>query len=333
MGKNHKYLEPRPNTQVGVLHNASRSTLAISSAPFTMLQWKPLILGLAGLLSQVGRVSSQDPGPFDPSTANIPPMLRFQCSQLVVERLDPLVNPGSIPSPHLHQIVGGDSFNASMDPVSHDLVAKSGCTSCTFSEDFSNYWTAVLYFRARNGTYKRVPQKPSEGLKGIGGITVYYIPPLGQNKTTAFKPGFRMLVGDAGLRGPAQKEKVDPKVCHRCMPKTGDNNNLNCAAPDSVTLPNKFCAGGIRSVITFPTCWDGVNLDSADHKSHVAYPVEGTITDMFDYDGGVCPDTHPVRVPQVMYEVVWDVSRCVPRRLIINLNRMELRVRIEVRFC
>jgi len=277
-----------------------------------MPQWKPLILGLASLLNHAAQVSGQDPGPFDPSKAVIPPMLRFQCSQLVVERLDPLVNPGLTPSPHLHQIVGGDSFNASMDPQTHDLVAKSGCTSCTFSEDFSNYWTAVLYFRARNGTYRRVPQKPNQGLKGNGGITVYYIPPLGKNKTTAFKPGFRMLVGDAALRGPAQKDKVDPKVCHRCMPKTGDNNNLNCAAPDSVTLPNKFCVGGIRSVITFPTCWDGENLDSADHKSHVAYPIAGSITDRFDYDGGKCPDSHPVRIPQVMYEVIWDVSEYVP---------------------
>jgi len=34
-------------------------------------------------------------------------LLRFQCSQLVVQRLDPLVAPGQIPSTHLHQIVGG----------------------------------------------------------------------------------------------------------------------------------------------------------------------------------------------------------------------------------
>lgn len=274
-----------------------------------MPQWKHLVLGLAGLLTQVARVSSQ--GTFDPSTANIPPMLRFQCSQLVIERLDPLVNPGVVPSPHLHQIVGGNSFNASMDHSTHDLVADSSCTSCTFSEDFSNYWTAVLFFRARNGTYKRVPQKPSDGLKGIGGITVYYIPPLGENKTTAFKPGFRMLVGDANLRGPAEKDKVDPKICHRCMPKTGEPMNLNCASPDSVTLPTEFCEGGIRSVLTFPTCWDGVNLDSADHKSHISYPVEPS-SDIFDYDGGVCPDSHPVRIPQVMYEVMWDVSDEAP---------------------
>jgi hypothetical protein len=40
--------------------------------------------------------------------------LRFGCSQLVVERIDPLVNPGVNPSPHTHQIVGGNSFNASV---------------------------------------------------------------------------------------------------------------------------------------------------------------------------------------------------------------------------
>lgn len=34
-------------------------------------------------------------------------LLRFSCSQLVVERLDPLVNPGVTGTPHLHQIIGG----------------------------------------------------------------------------------------------------------------------------------------------------------------------------------------------------------------------------------
>jgi hypothetical protein len=64
------------------------------------------------------------------------PMMRFACSQLTVERLDPLVNPGLLGSPHTHQIVGGNSFQADMKPEEHDLVAKSTCTTCTFSEDF-----------------------------------------------------------------------------------------------------------------------------------------------------------------------------------------------------
>lgn len=38
-------------------------------------------------------------------------MLRFACSQLTVERADPLVTPGMSPAPHTHQIIGGNSFN------------------------------------------------------------------------------------------------------------------------------------------------------------------------------------------------------------------------------
>lgn len=83
-------------------------------------------------------------------------MLRFGCSQVVIDRLDPLVNPGQVPSTHVHQIVGGNGFNATM-PVT-DVSTLADCTTCQFSEDFSNYWTANLYFKARNGTYKRVQQ-------------------------------------------------------------------------------------------------------------------------------------------------------------------------------
>jgi hypothetical protein len=31
-------------------------------------------------------------------------MLRFGCAQVVIDRLDPLVNPGQAPSPHNHQV-------------------------------------------------------------------------------------------------------------------------------------------------------------------------------------------------------------------------------------
>jgi len=267
-----------------------RFTLTLVVIPFNM-QWKTLALTfLAEHVYAQGMV----------------PMMRFECSQLVIDRIDPLVNPGSVPSPHLHQIVGGNSFQPSMDHATHDLVKGSTCTSCTFSEDFSNYWTSVLYFRARNGTYKRVPQIPSEGLIGIGGITVYYIPSA-NNKTsvTAFKPGFRMLIGDATADSESAASKAR-KVCHRCMPATGDNSNLNCAAPDAQSLPKTSCVGGIRSIVTFPTCWDGVNLDSPDHKTHLAYATGSKANDVGPT--GTCPASHPVVIPQVMYEVMWDVS-------------------------
>jgi hypothetical protein len=137
----------------------------------------------------------------------------------------------------------------------------------------------------------------------------------GTLNVTAFKPGFRMLVGDASLR----TQGTERKLCTRCMPSTGDNKNINCGAPDSQAFPSEPCPGGFRAVITFPTCWDGVNTDSPDHRSHVAYPTA-------KYDalgaGGNCPDTHPVQIPQVMYEVMWDVS--LPRHLFAGPKKSSL---------
>jgi len=86
-------------------------------------------------------------------------MLRFGCSQIAIDRIDPLVNPGLAPSPHMHQIVGGNAFNTSIP--STDVSSLTTCTSCSFADDFSNYWTANMYFKARNGSFKRVPQVPA----------------------------------------------------------------------------------------------------------------------------------------------------------------------------
>lgn len=100
--------------------------------------------------------------------------LRFGCSTLTTQRLDPIVEPGMVPSAHLHHIVGGNSFNATMEG---DVGARATCTTCEMSEDFSNYWTAVLYFKhPTNGSYHRVPVKNNAALAQgtTGGITVYY---------------------------------------------------------------------------------------------------------------------------------------------------------------
>lgn len=61
-----------------------------------------------------------------------------------------------------------------------------------------------------------------------------------------------------------------------------------------------YCPDGIRFELMFPSCWDGVNLDSDDHKSHVAYP--NLVID------GTCPDDYPVRLPGLFYETIWDMA-------------------------
>jgi len=131
-----------------------------------------------------------------------PTMLRFGCSQLVIDRIDPLVNPDTLPSPHLHQVVGGDAFNVSVP--SADIGELATCTTCSYSEDFSNYWTANMYFKARNGSYKRVPQIPNRLLFGdkfttetSGGFVVYYVSP-GKNGVTPFRPVSVLRTGIMG---------------------------------------------------------------------------------------------------------------------------------------
>ncbi|CAO2658112.1 Nn.00g073720.m01.CDS01 [Neocucurbitaria sp. VM-36] len=264
------------------------------------MQWKTLALSV--VLSAHDASTSPTHGLMARQFAQSS-MMRFQCSQLVFDRIDPLVQPGMLPSTHMHQIVGGNAFNASMPALELDPSAQASCTTCDFSEDLSNYWTANLYFKARNGTFKRVPQMVNLGLQGREGVTVYYIPPYdGKAKVTAFPKGFRMLVGDPGLRA---KEGQQKQLCHRCFSnmKQDPFGGAPCTGADTFDLPKSTCGGGIRTTITFPTCWDGKNLDSPNHKDHVAYPSSGSFE-----SGGPCPASHPVKMPQLMYEVMWDTT-------------------------
>jgi len=223
--------------------------------------------------------------------------LRFGCGSLSMQRLDPIVEPGVIPSAHLHQIVGGNAFNATMDP-SQDPSERATCTTCIFTEDKSNYWTAVLYFKARNGSYYRVQQYENSFLQGItDGMTVYYIQQdfntNGNAKITAFKPGFRMTVGN-----PSEKSnQLSPGLSYTCL------QNVNTRFPETGKLPAQPCPAGIMAIHHFPNCWDGKNLDSANHQDHMYYSGRGGFV-----AAGACPASHPVRMPQVAFETLWDTA-------------------------
>lgn len=109
-----------------------------------------------------------------------------------------------------------------------------------------------------------------------------------------------MLVGDPMLRSAEGQQR---QLCHRCFSTINQVpfGGAPCTGEDTAALPPKMCTGGIRTTITFPTCWDGVNVDSPNHKTHVAYPESGTFEST-----GPCPASHPVRLPQLMYEIIWD---------------------------
>ncbi|KAH8163480.1 hypothetical protein CIB48_g4763 [Xylaria polymorpha] len=196
--------------------------------------------------------------------------LRFGCSSLTIQRIDPVVEPGQTPSAHVHHIVGGNAFNASM---TGDVGERGTCTTCEMAEDFSNYWTAVLYFKhPTNGSYHRVPVKNNAALAAgtTGGMTIYYT------------PGFRMTVGSPTTTT-LDQAKGHIGLRFNCL------QTLLNRGPEMVDFPDKPCPAGIFAVHHFPACWDGKNLDSPDHQSHMFNTIK--------YDGftnaPACPASHP----------------------------------------
>jgi uncharacterized protein DUF1996/WSC domain-containing protein len=110
------------------------------------------------------------------------------------------------------------------------------------------------------------------------------------NGLVAFPEGFQMLAGNPHLRS-FNNTLEQRAISYACLGVSG---------PETPGLPNHNCPNGLRAQVMFPSCWDGVNLDSPDHKSHVAYPSL--------VDNGVCPPTHPVRFPSLFYEVTFRVD-------------------------
>lgn len=96
---------------------------------------------------------------------------------------------------------------------------------------------------------------------------------------------------------------ADQAISFVCLDYSGTvSNNPAYAQRQDINFPDiNMCQDGIRLQVFFPQCWDGVNLDSPDHTSHMAYPVD-------TYDGGHCPESHPVHTVAIFYEQVVPVS-------------------------
>ncbi|KAL1732013.1 hypothetical protein EV714DRAFT_248189 [Schizophyllum commune] len=224
-------------------------------------------------------------------------LLRFPCAQTTVVRSDPLVNPDSV-GQHLHQVVGGNSFDFNM-PDGYDLQAKSTCSSCSILENKSNYWTPTLYYQSPvNGTFTRVRQRPGP-ITGSpnAGMVVYYIQ---VGNVTAFPKGFRMVAGDPMLRKYDQSIDDSRSITFRCL----QSEDSSGTGQDTNGLPTTPCNGGVRSQINFPTCWDGKNVDSPNHRDHVSYAINAS----FGNFGTGCPSTHPVTIPLLFLETYWDTT-------------------------
>ena len=199
-----------------------------------------------------------------------------------------IVQPGG-PSQHMHSIVGGSNFDKTM---SYESARKAKCSTAQVQEDKSNYWTPQLYYYNPNDTtFEAIP---------AAGVNTYYLPRAGKDgKVRAFPDGLRMVSGSPNRR--TFNNDADSKAANYvCLDYSGSHHG-DPDWDDRYSFFTHNCPNGMRAQIFFRSCWDGVNLDSSDHISHMAWPSGGV-------DGGECPDSHPVRLVSLFYEFIYNVQ-------------------------
>lgn len=195
------------------------------------------------------------------------PQFVVECDFSHAAQNDPIVYPGQPGMSHLHDFFGNVGVDA------HTTVADLGehDTTCDQQLDRAAYWAPALY---RDG----IALTPVKS-------TAYYRPGVDVDPTTVlpYPEGLVMIAGNAGTKV-TQPVSIVAWTC-------GTGIRRDAVPPE--------CGAGrnLRLLITFPDCWNGVDLDSPDHHAHIAYS-----------SGGLCPRSHPVPVPQLQFSVEYPVS-------------------------
>lgn len=202
---------------------------------------------------------------------------RFICTAGQILRDDPIVFPGQPGKSHLHQFFGNLTANAHSTYAS--LRAK-GDSTCMTPVNRSAYWIPAM-------------------LDGLGGIvrpdyvTIYY------KRRPASDPECARM-GKACVDLPRGLRYIFGYNMLSDTPPTGAGY-YNCDGPTAKpghyrligdVAPNCPAGNRMGAVITAPECWDGVHLDSPDHRSHMAYPSYTGPNAVYK-----CPDTHPYVIP------------------------------------
>jgi hypothetical protein len=180
---------------------------------------------------------------------------------------DPIVFPGQAGASHSHDFFANRSTSADSTYAS----LRAAPTTCDRAEDTAAYWLPTLY---QDGT----ALTPAEA-------KIYYADRGDPTNVKAFPPDLRMIAGNSKATSPQDKSVMS----WACESTTIDH----------LQEPPQTCPEGSRLVVSmrFPNCWDGQNLDSPDHQSHMTYS-----------KGRPCPSTHPVRTPEIVLDVKYPTT-------------------------
>jgi hypothetical protein len=182
---------------------------------------------------------------------------------------DPIVFPGKPGASHDHTFVGNPSTNAFTTTES----LLSATTACKVPADRSAYWMPTMF----NGDTPVIPNFPQ--------VIYYKSGVIDYTSVRPFPTGLRYVVGSPSATA---QQFLD-----------GSEKGWECG--DSYSNPDipAWCPPGTQLNVRYqaPSCWDGKHLDSPDHKSHMAYPVDGR-----------CTTSHPVAVPMVEFKMAFPVD-------------------------
>lgn len=225
--------------------------------------------------------------------AGIPPAdevgaFRISCLYSHMNNDDPIVFPGVKDATHHHTFFGNTGADAYSTTESLLTTGNSTCAGGILNR--SGYWMPTLV----NMTTK-APAKPDV-------VVVYYKGnELRTNQyITAPPKGLRMIAGEVR---PMTVSQGKGRFFCQDGSKNNEQNNWGVMWADNHI---KASCGGtnqmLRMIVNFPQCWDGKNLDSPDHKSHMAFycgneclKSDGKIGQTFNS----CPASHPVLLPTI----------------------------------
>lgn len=202
---------------------------------------------------------------------------RIPCGYSHMAYDDPIVFPNEPGRSHLHTFFGNTLTNANSTVNSIANTGNSTCRGGTINR--SSYWVPSL-INTTNGA----PIMPESGMfyykTGYRGVT--------SGEIQAMPNGLRMISGNASATT-APPQYSSPYRFHCVTSDSSSHHSNGFSIPD--------CAAGefVGVELWFPQCWDGVNLDSADHKSHLTYAENG------------CPSSHPVALPEITFNISWRV--------------------------
>ncbi len=207
---------------------------------------------------------------------------RVPCGYSHMSYDDPIVFPNQPGMAHLHTFFGNTGVNAAS---TYDSLKTTGNSTCLGgSANRTGYWVPTMV----DTRYGR-PIAPTEALFYYK--TGYRVP---TGMTQPLPDGLRMITGSARRSQPLpQNKRYIYFSCNRPNARGGHDEILPRTQEIPTCLPGDF----MMVSVMFPQCWDGVNLDSADHTSHMAHAAPQT----------GCPLTHPVILPEITLNIHFEI--------------------------